>query len=165
MTTPPPQGQNPYAQTPADPTVQQPGLPGVPTQGTPAPYAPFPHQGAPVPPPAPQRRVGKKVARFLGFIAVAVVIGLVKWGIGWWATSTDAETTSVGACLHNEGTETSPDLNEVDCGSGNAEFTVVEKFDGTSDDTKCEAVTKEWTVSYIQSGGGHDVVLCLKETK
>ncbi|MEU0055093.1 hypothetical protein [Streptomyces sp. NPDC006334] len=165
MTTPPPQGQNPYAQAPTDPTVQQSGLPGVPAQGTPGPYAPVPDQGAPLPPPAPQNKAGKKVARVLGFIVVAVVIGVVKWGIGWWATSTDAETTSVGACLHNEGNESSPDLNEVDCSSSDAQFKVVEKFDGTSDDKKCESVTKDWTISYIQSGGGHDVVLCLAETK
>jgi hypothetical protein len=150
VTTPPPAGQNPYAQPPA-PQGQQP-------------YAPFPNQGAPVPPPAPAGRGGKKVLRILGIIVVGLLVLGVKFGIGWWADRTDAETTSVGSCMHNEGTDINPDLQEVDCSASEAEFQVVEKFDDTSDDTKCEAV-KEATISYYQVGGGHNVVLCLKETK
>ncbi|MFE9623835.1 hypothetical protein [Streptomyces sp. NPDC006527] len=150
MTTPPPAGQNPYAQPPV-PQGQQT-------------YAPFPNQGAPVPPPAPAGRGGKKVLRILGIIVVGLLVLGVKFGIGWWADRTDAETTSVGSCMHNEGTDINPDLQEVDCSASEAEFQVVEKFDDTSDDTKCEAV-KEATISYYQVGGGHNVVLCLKETK
>ncbi|MEV6182199.1 hypothetical protein ACIHAR_23045 [Streptomyces sp. NPDC052016] len=150
MTTPPPAGQNPYAQPPV-PQGQQP-------------YAPFPNQGAPVPPSAPAGRGGKKVLRILGIIVVGLLVLGVKFGIGWWADRTDAETTSVGSCMHNEGTDINPDLQEVDCSASEAEFQVVEKFDDTSDDTKCEAV-KEATISYYQVGGGHNVVLCLKETK
>ncbi|MER5599353.1 hypothetical protein [Streptomyces sp. NPDC002265] len=159
VTTPPP-GQNPYAQTPPPPAGQQP----VPPQG--APYAPFPNQGgAPLPPPpAPAKRAGKKVLRIVGAIAVFVIIGLIKFGIGFWASETDAETTSVGACMHNDGTDNNADLNEVDCSSSDAQYKVVKKFDDTSDDKKCAAVT-EATISYIQSGGGHDVVLCLSEVK
>jgi hypothetical protein len=128
------------------------------------PYAPFPNQGAPVPPPAPARRGGKKVVRILGIVVLGLLVLGVKFGIGWWADRTDAETTSVGACMHNDGTEIEADLQEVDCSSSSAQFQVVEKFDDTSDDSKCEAV-KEATISYYQVGGGHNVVLCLKETK
>lgn len=159
MTTPPPQGQNPYAQQPA-PTAPQQGQP----QGQP-PFqgAPFQGQGMPTPPPpAPAKRAGKKVARIVGIIAIAVVVGLVKWGIGWWFTSTDAETTSVGACMHNDGNDAKPDLNEVDCSSSQAQYKVVQKFDGTSDDSKCESV-QDATISYYQIGNGHNVVLCLKD--
>lgn len=144
---------------------QQPGQPGVPPQG--GPYAPFPNQGAPAPVPPQNGRGGrasKKMLRIVGIIVVAVIIGVIKFGIGWWANETDAETTSVGACMHNDGTNSNPDLNEVDCSSSDAQFKVVEKFSDTSNDSKCEAV-KEATVSYVQYGGGHDVVLCLKETK
>lgn len=158
---PPPQGQNPYAQQPTPPMGQQPGQPGVPPQG---PYAPFPNQGAPVPPPAPARRGGKKLVRILGVVVVGILVLAVKFGIGWFASETDAETTSVGACMHNDGTDSSADLNEVDCSSSDAQYKVVKKFDDTSDDSKCEAVS-EATISYIQSGAGHDVVLCLKEVK
>ncbi|MGW1890313.1 LppU/SCO3897 family protein [Streptomyces sp. NPDC002004] len=171
MTTPPPpQGQNPYASAPMG---QQPGQPGVPPQ---QPYAPFPNQGGPVPPmggapvpppPAPSKGGGKKVLRIIGGILVAIVVIVLKFGaafgIRWFVDRDDAETTSVGACMHNDGTDTKADLNEVDCSSSDAQYKVVQKFD-SSDEDKCKAV-KESTVYYVQYGGGHDVVLCLKENK
>ncbi|MER5909781.1 DUF3824 domain-containing protein [Streptomyces sp. NPDC001982] len=169
MTTPtPPQGQNPYAQTPPPPAGQQPyGQPGVPPQ---QPYAPFPNQtvpggpGAPVPPMAAPPKRSKKAVRIIGAIVVAVIIALVKFGAGWFLTRDDAETTSVGSCMHNDGSYSKPDLNEVDCTSGDSQYKVVQKFDDSSDENKCQSVT-ESTIYYVQSGGGHDVVLCLKETK
>ncbi|MFI1164884.1 hypothetical protein ACH4UM_15000 [Streptomyces sp. NPDC020801] len=169
MTTPPPpQGQNPYAQAPTAPMGQQPGQPGVPQQPYPPqqPYAPFPQQqGAPVPPPpVPAKRGGKKALRIVGSIVVLIIAAAVKFGIGWWASESDAETTSVGACMHNDGTENNADLNEVDCSSSQAQYKVVKKFDDTSDQNKCQGVA-DAPVWYVQSGGGHDVVLCLKETK
>ncbi|MEU6524590.1 hypothetical protein ABZ892_17640 [Streptomyces sp. NPDC046924] len=163
MTTPPPQGnlfaqgqQQPYGQ----PQGQAPHPPqgGFPQQaGQPG----FPPQGAPVPPPTPAGRFSKKLLRVLGLIVVAVLIALGKWFFG----QTDAETTSVGSCMHNEGTQASPDLKTVDCSSGDAQYKVVEKFDNTSDDSKCEAV-QEATISYYQTGSSsHKVVLCLKEVE
>ncbi|WP_393080708.1 hypothetical protein [Streptomyces sp. LN704] len=161
MATPPPHGQNPYAQQPTAPMGQQPVQPGVPPQ---QPYAPFPNQGAPVPPPAPApapaKRVGKKALR----IVVLIVVALGLYGVKWYLGQSDAETASVGNCMHNDGTDAKADLKKVDCSSGDAQFKVVEKFDNTSDDTKCKDVA-DATISYIQSGGGHDVVLCLKENK
>ncbi|MGW0134739.1 LppU/SCO3897 family protein [Streptomyces sp. NPDC003299] len=168
MTTPPPHGQNPYAQTPPPPVGQQPGQPGVPPQG--APYAPFPQQagpagpGAPVPPPAPlppAKKGGKKALRIIGVIVLAIIIGVIKFGVRDWLTESDAHSTSVGACMHNDGTESKPDLSEVDCSSSKAQFKVVQKFADTTDDSKCEAV-KEATISYVEMGDD-DVVLCLKE--
>ena len=163
MTTPPPpQGQNPYAQTPSAPVGQQPGQPGVPPQ---QPYAPFPNQGAPGPPPAPAAKPqSKKAHRIGGATLIAHIVGLLKFGAGWFLTRDDAETTSVGSCMHNEGTDSNADLNEVDCSDSKAQYKVVEKFDGSRDESKCEAVT-EATISYVQYGGGHDVVLCLVEVK
>ncbi|MHB9860387.1 LppU/SCO3897 family protein [Streptomyces sp. YIM S03343] len=145
---------------------QQPVQPGVPQQPYPPqqPYAPFPQQGAPLPPPPAPPRRGKKMLRVLGAIAVFAVIAALKFGAGWFLNRNDAETTSVGSCMHNDGTFSNPDLNEVDCSSSGAEYKVLEKFDGTSDRDKCKSVTGS-TIYYLQSGGGHDVVLCLKETK
>ncbi|MEX3100244.1 hypothetical protein DF268_12405 [Streptomyces sp. V2] len=154
MTTPPPQGQNPYAQQPVpmgQPQTQPYGLPGQ--------DGPF--QGAPVPPAPPRRN--KKLARVLGVVGMIVVAIVVKLGIGAvFSSDTEAEGTSVGACMHNNGTDSKPDLTEVDCSSSKAQYKVVQKFDDTSDDSKCEAV-KEATVSYYQIGAGHNVVLCLKD--
>ncbi|MFF9814574.1 hypothetical protein [Streptomyces sp. NPDC014006] len=173
MTTPPPHGQNPYAQTPPPPVGQQPGQPGIPPQG--APYAPFPNQaapgapGAPVPPPvpaAPAKKGGKKVLKVISGIVVAIIIALVKFGgifgISWFMSRNDAESTSVGACMHNKGTDTDAKLEEVDCSSTDAQYKVVKKFEFSSDENKCEGVAPVW---YVQSGGAHDVVLCLDEVK
>ncbi|OIJ91952.1 LppU/SCO3897 family protein [Streptomyces colonosanans] len=164
MTTPPPQGPNPYAQDPTMPTGQQPGQPGVPPQ---APYAPFPNQGAPAPVPpqaGPGKRSSKKAVRLIGGIVVAVIVIGLKFGAGWFLDRSDAETTSVGACMHKKGTDSNPDLKEVDCSSSDAQYKVVEKFDGSKDQDKCENV-KDAEFSFVQYGGGHDVVLCLKENK
>ncbi|MEU1014983.1 hypothetical protein ABZ383_03220 [Streptomyces sp. NPDC005900] len=170
MTTPPPQGQAPYPPQgqapygqPQNPYGQPQG--GAPQQGQPtAPQPPYPafNQGAPVPPPAtPRQGRGKKLLlRIGGFILVAILIAVGKWYLG----KSDAETTAVGSCMHNEGTDFKPDLKEVDCSSSDSEFKVVEKFDGTSDAEKCRAV-KTSQIAYYQQGKGHDVVLCLKKTK
>ncbi|MEU6123317.1 hypothetical protein [Streptomyces sp. NPDC047123] len=180
MTTPPPQGQTPYPPQGQNPYGQpQGGAPyGPPQGGAPqgqqmAPYppqpgqpggpaAPYPafNQGGPVPPPAAPRRGKKLLLRIGGFILVAILIAVGKWYLG----KSDAETTSVGSCMHNEGTQFSPDLKEVDCSSSESEFEVVEKFDNTSDSDKCEAV-KTSEIAYYQQGKGHNVVLCLKKTK
>lgn len=157
MTTPPPQGQNPFAQG-QNPYAQPQGQAPYPQQQG------FPQQGAapyaPVPPTGPTRRVSKKMLRIIAFIVVAILIAVGKWYLG----KTDAESASVGSCMKNEGTQVSPDLKTVDCSSTDAKYEVVEKFDNTSDDTKCESVT-EAEISYYQTGDGHDVVLCLKEVK
>ncbi|MEU6661651.1 hypothetical protein [Streptomyces sp. NPDC046821] len=135
MTTPPPQGQNPYP-----------------------PHA----QGAPIPPaPAPvSGGGGKKVLRIVALIVVAIALYGVKWYLG----QSDAETTAVGSCMHNDGSTSSPDLQTVDCSSSDSEFKVIEKFDNSSDESKCNSVSGT-EVSYYQTGGSHDVVLCLKTTK
>ncbi|MEV6167760.1 proline-rich domain-containing protein [Streptomyces sp. NPDC051954] len=166
MTTPPPQGQNPFAQG-QNPYAQPQGQAPYPPQAG-APYAQgqpgFPPQGGtpypPVPPATPPRRFSKKLLRIVGVIVLAIVIALVKWQMG----KTDAETTSVGSCLHNKGSQSEPDLATVDCSSGEAQYTVVEKFDNTSDGSKCDAV-KEAEIAYYQVGDSHDVVLCLKSVK
>ncbi|MFE1249176.1 hypothetical protein [Streptomyces sp. NPDC058735] len=159
MTTPPPQG-NPFAQgqpavqpqAPFPPQAgypQQPGQPGIPPQG-----------GAPAPQPTPSRRFSKKLLRIVGFIVIAIIIAVVKWQMG----KTDAETTAVGSCMQNKGSQSQPDLSTVDCSSSDAQYKVVEKFDNTSDDSKC-ATVKEAEIAYYQVGDNHDVVLCLKSVK
>jgi hypothetical protein len=160
VSTPPPQGQNPFAQGQnpyAQAAPQQPGQPGVPQQ----PYAPMPQQGAPVPPPAPApKRFSKMLLRIGGFVVIAIIIAVVKWQMG----KTDAETTAVGSCMHNKGTMSQADLETVDCSSSDAQYSVIGKFDDTSDTDKCDTV-KGTEIAYYQVGDGHDLVLCLKEIK
>lgn len=95
-------------------------------------------------------------------IGITLVIGILVSVGFYFFNRTDAETSAVGDCLHNKGTNSSPDLVKADCSSGDAEFKILGKFDDTSDDSKCESVAKT-EVSYIQSGSDdHNVVLCLR---
>ncbi|MEV0317488.1 hypothetical protein ACIBKX_22230 [Streptomyces sp. NPDC050658] len=155
MTTPP-QGQNPYGQG----VQPHPGQPTHPV--APQPYPPY-NQGAPVPPPAAPSGGGrgkKLLLRIGAVIVVGIIIAVVKFQLG----KSDAESTAVGDCLKNTGTQSQPDLKNVDCSSSDSEFEVIEKFDDTSSVSKCDTV-KGTEVSYYQTGGGHDVVLCLKQSK
>jgi hypothetical protein len=90
-------------------------------------------------------------------IVAAILVSFVFW----YFNQSDAETSAVGDCLYNKGTNSAPDLAKVDCSSADAEFKILGKFKDTSDDSKCDTVAKT-EVSYIQSGSDdHNVVLCL----
>ncbi|WP_443065097.1 LppU/SCO3897 family protein [Streptomyces sp. NBC_00576] len=60
--------------------------------------------------------------------------------------------------------QTGPAGHDKGCSGAWQRLEAVEKLDNSSDKNKCKTVT-ESTIYYIQSGSGHDVVLCLKETK
>ncbi|MFF7210844.1 hypothetical protein ACFZAU_09920 [Streptomyces sp. NPDC008238] len=155
MATPPPQNFNnpdPQGQPAAYPPPQ--GQPGAfpPPQGQPGAFPP------PAAPPRRGRNIGKRV---LGVIVTIIVIIGVRFAFSQF-DKTDAETSKVGGCLHNKGTDTSPDLVDVECSSGDAQFKIVKKFDDSSDQKQCEAVT-ESDVYYTQSGTDfNNVVLCLQ---
>ncbi len=148
MTTPPPQGQNPFAQgeNPYGQTAPQ----GVPQQ--PSPY--FNQGGAPVPPPAPARskfKLYKNIA--IGVVVVGVAIG------AFISSRDDANTAKAGDCMSisNENSATNVDLEVVDCGDSKARFKVAEKKDGTGgcDRTKYS--------EYTETGDGDNFTLCLEE--
>ncbi|MFI2431656.1 hypothetical protein [Streptomyces sp. NPDC018693] len=153
MTTPPPQGQNPFAQgqQPAD----QPQAPYPP-------YGAAPH--APVPP-QPRRKVSFKLIK--NVVIVLAVIGVAIGG--YIASQDDARTASVGDCMHRgSSNDTNPDLEVVDCESADAQFVVLAKIEGTykteiAASTKCEAAAKDFEYTYTESGDGTDFLLCLKE--
>ncbi|NBM19354.1 hypothetical protein [Streptomyces sp. GC420] len=140
MTTPPPQGQNPFA--------QQPGMPQQPS--------PYLNAGGPVPPPAtPQRSKFKTIKNVVvGIVVVGVVVG------GFIASRDDADTASVGDCMSigNPDSATDPDLEVVECGNSKAAYKVVQKKDGAS--ASCDR-TKY--AQYTQSGDGPSFTLCLEE--
>ncbi|MFC4337842.1 serine/threonine protein kinase [Salininema proteolyticum] len=62
---------------------------------------------------------------------------------------------AVGDCFDNEGTETSPDLVSVSCGSGYLE--VIDYHDGTTDLSRCSGDELDYSVSL----SAYDRVLCL----
>ena len=157
MTTPPPQGQNPFAQgqqpygqpqgqAPYPPQggyyPQQPGQPGFPPQGT-APYAAL-----------PQQRPKRGVKQYLR-IGV-VIVALIAAGVGYFASRHDPDTAKVGDCMSisNPDSTTDPGLKVVDCGSSNAKYKVAEK---KSDDSGCDR-TKY--AEYTETGRS-DLTLCL----
>ncbi|AXK35310.1 hypothetical protein DVA86_24370 [Streptomyces armeniacus] len=157
MTTPPPQGQNPYGQQPGQP------YPGQPQQ----PYGQQPQQpqygqqpgGVPMaPPPAPQRGGAGKAKKIL--ISIAGVIALVAAGAAWYSGQDDADQAAKGDCVINRGSDISPEVEVVDCSSSDAEYKVAEKHDGEGE---CD---REKYAQYSETKGS-DVLftLCLEPHK
>ncbi|WP_156727819.1 LppU/SCO3897 family protein [Streptomyces apocyni] len=136
MTTPQPQGQNPFNQAP---------------QGDP--QQPFP--GAPPAQPTPSRSVGKKVIIFV--VGSLVAVGLL-FGVRT-LLSDDTTKLAAGDCLKNEGSNTKPDIKKVDCGGSDAEYKVLEKKD-SGIALSCQSI--EGNVAAITWKEGSDsFVLCL----
>ncbi|MFJ6571402.1 hypothetical protein ACIQNU_28715 [Streptomyces sp. NPDC091292] len=165
MTTPPPQGQNPFAQGQQpqgqnpyaqgqQPTMpQQPGQPGQP--GIPQQPSPYFNQGGPVPP-QPQRR------NFKTWIRVGVVVvGLVVVAGAWLASRDDASTAKVGDCMSisNPDSSTDPGLEVVECSNSKAKYKVEEKKD---DNSGCDRTKYS---EYTETGGSKDFTLCLSDYK
>lgn len=171
----------PYGQPAAQPYPNQapPAQPyGQPYQGQPQ-DQPYPGQGqAPgqVPGPGgvqqpaapqyaqPQYAVtpAKKsfASRFGGRLAIrlGVLIVLVA-GAGIYAfASGDPSTASVGDCVQNKGTESSPDVSVISCSDPKAAYKVLKTSSG-SDDKVCDNVPGV-DVAYTQTGRD-DLVLCL----
>ncbi|RLL67844.1 hypothetical protein [Streptomyces sp. Z26] len=168
MTTPPPQGQNPYGQQPGQSPYGQPQQPygqqagQSPQQGQ-NPYAqqgPQPYGqpgGVPMaPPPVPPR--GGKAKKIL--IGVGVAVALLVAGGAYIAGQDDADQAEKGDCVINRGTDMSPDVEVVDCSSSDAEYKVAVKHDGKAD---CD---REKYAQYSETKGS-DVLftLCLEPHK
>ncbi|MET7351498.1 LppU/SCO3897 family protein [Streptomyces mirabilis] len=169
MTTPPPQGQNPFAQG------QQPyGQPpqgqapyGAPPQGyPPQPAQPgFPQQGpipyAPVAPQRPKRGVKWYLRIVLAIAGLSVVVG----GLVLNNDSEDAKKLAVGDCLYNKGTANDPDVIQVDCTDSKATHKVLKKADGASlPSLTCQNVTGT-TATLTWKETGESFTLCLGANK
>ncbi|MYU25473.1 hypothetical protein [Streptomyces sp. SID8352] len=151
-----PHGQNPFAQgQPGFP--QQPGQPGFPQQG--APFGPTPPQPA-------RRKLSFKTIK--NIVIVVIVVGVAIGG--YIASRDDADTASVGDCMHRGSTnDNDPDLEVVDCNSSKAEYEVMAKIKGSYKtqlvaSTKCEQEAPGFQYTYSQTGSG-DFLLCLKDHK
>ncbi|TPQ20417.1 LppU/SCO3897 family protein [Streptomyces sporangiiformans] len=155
MTTPPPQGQNPFAQG-QPPQGQNPFAQGQPPQGQTAPQG-YPQQPAAPYAPVPPQRPKRGIKQYLR-IAV-VIIALIGAGIGWMASRDDANTAKVGDCMSigNPDSATNPELEVVDCGSSKAAYKVEQK---KSDDSGCD---RNKYAEYTETGGSSDFTLCLSE--
>ncbi|WP_337192051.1 LppU/SCO3897 family protein [Streptomyces sp. HUCO-GS316] len=155
MTTPPPQGQNPFAQG------QQPA--GQP-QGQ-APYPPqpgFPQPGmAPVPPQQPSRRPKFKTIKNVIIVAAVAVAAVV----GYIASQDDADHANVGDCLKSA-SSSSDRMEVVDCKSSDAEAKVLKKIKGHytqfTAESECRKVD-DATSFYAETGDGEEFLLCLSD--
>ncbi|RAG81034.1 hypothetical protein DN069_34955 [Streptacidiphilus pinicola] len=70
----------------------------------------------------------------------------------------DGNNASVGDCVKNYGTDSSPDLQIVTCASGT--YLVEKRITGTTSTTGCPS---DFTTSYTHTEPGNDFALCLKE--
>ncbi|MFD0416501.1 hypothetical protein [Streptomyces sp. NPDC127108] len=173
MSTPPPQGQNPFAQG-QQPYGQQPqgGAPYGQPQGGGDPYSQAPGQPYPPQPGAPQQpgvpfyqggpdpQAPRKSKKKLIFSIVGVAIVALIAGGAVLAGKDEAAAAEVGDCMSvgNPTSSTDPDLKIVDCGDSDAAYKVAEKKDsGTCDITKY--------ATYRESGRGDDFTLCLSKLK
>ncbi|MEU6373828.1 hypothetical protein [Streptomyces sp. NPDC046909] len=162
MSTPPPQGQNPFAQgqqpygqpqgqAPYPPEGGNPyaqGQPGVPPQGA-APYAP-------VPPEQPRRKLSFKTIK-----NIVIVVAVAGIAIGGYITSRDdADQAKVGDCMSisNPDSTTDPGLEVVGCSDSKAAYKVAEKKDGTT-----EGCDRNKYSEYTETGGSKDFTLCLED--
>ncbi|WP_255949455.1 LppU/SCO3897 family protein [Streptomyces odontomachi] len=174
MTTPP-QGQNPFAQGQPAYGQQPPPQGGYgypPQQGQPGPQGqpgmqqpPYFNQGGPatMPPPQRPRKSFKSILRVAG-----AIVGLIVIVGGWYASRDDADTASVGDCMHRGSQDDNdPDLEVVDCSSAKAQYTVLAKIKGNygeqTANTKCKAEAQDYQYVYTETGDGEDFLLCLKD--
>jgi hypothetical protein len=168
VTTPPPQGQNPFAQgqqpygqppqgqapygPPPQGYPQQPGQPGFPQQGT-VPYAP-------VPPQRPKRGFRWYLRIVLAVAGLSVIVGGLVLNDG-----EDAKKLAVGDCLYNKGTANDPDVIQVDCTDTKATHKVLKKADGASlPSLTCQNVTGT-TATLTWKETGESFTLCLGSNK
>ncbi|MEV7214622.1 hypothetical protein AB0O31_16215 [Kitasatospora cineracea] len=91
---------------------------------------PAPVPGAPGTP-MPTGRPLYRRPQILGLLLPLAVAGLLVYG-ALQDTGTGPEHASVGDCVRNHGTLSSPDLSVVDCGGPDAEFRVVGRFPTTT---------------------------------
>ncbi|MCU8589646.1 hypothetical protein [Streptomyces sp. A13(2022)] len=147
-----PQGQNPYAQGQQG-FPQQAGQPGFPPPGG-APYAP-------VQPQQPKRG-------FKQYLRIAVaVVALVAIGVGWYVNrdAEDAKKLTVGDCLYNKGSDSDPEVVQVDCGDTKATHTVLKKADGSMvPQLTCQSV-EGTTATLTWEETGDSFTLCLGDNK
>lgn len=173
MSTPPPQGQNPFAQGQQPYGQPQGGAPYGQPQGEGAPYgqtpgAPYPPQpGAPQQPgmpfyqggPDPMAPPKKSKKKLIFSIAGVAVVALIAGG-AYLAGQDEAAAAEVGDCMSIEdpNNKTDPGLKIVDCSDKDAKYKVAEKKDsGTCDITKY--------ATYRETGRGDDFTLCLAPHK
>ncbi|WP_371498290.1 hypothetical protein OG871_19755 [Kitasatospora sp. NBC_00374] len=140
----PPQPQAPYGQAP---------------QQNFGPQNPGP-QGFPQPAPAPAAPKPRRPLRFW-FRVVGVCLGVVVLLVGLFIGDSSPAKAAVGDCVHSTGRN---NLDKVACTDPKADYTVLSRYNDTTDTTRC-AKTPGTTAQYWGSSGRRwhkkKYVLCL----
>lgn len=147
---PPPDPSGAYQ--PPDPNAypppgQQGGYP--PPPGTP---------GGPVMPGAPgeQPKKSNTPRIIMAVVIVAVVVlGIVLYFVN---RGSDPDYAEVGDCIQYS---SDTDVNVVDCTSSDAEYKVVKRVDGTSDQDACTSVADSDVSLFTESGNDKQYTLCV----
>lgn len=119
---------------------------------------PEPIPGGPGTPMDPGKPIFRRPAALVLLVPVAA-FALFATMIVVGAQS-DPQYASVGECVHNSGSYSSPNMTVTDCSSSDADYEIVGKLDDTTDDSGCKAFARS-TVSYYEEYGSSKYVLCL----
>jgi hypothetical protein len=151
----PPSGYPPPAQPGAYPPPDPHAYPPPGQQGG---YPPPGTPGGPVMPGAPGEQPKKsntpRIVMAVVIVAV-VVLGIVLYFVN---RGSDPDYAEVGDCIQY-GSDT--DVNVVDCTSSGAEYKVVKRVDGTSDQDACTSVPDSDVSLFTQSGNDKQYTLCV----
>ncbi|WP_336923377.1 LppU/SCO3897 family protein [Streptomyces sp. JWR5-1] len=135
-------------------TPQQPGTP----EGQQPPATP-PHPHAQPVPPQPKKSPLKKIA---GIVVPVIALGTLGYNL--LLGGDDTTKLEVGDCLRNTGSESSPDVEKLDCGDPEAKFKVLDKKEDTvATGFSCSDVEGATTILSLQESKGSATsrVLCL----
>ncbi|GAA4836637.1 LppU/SCO3897 family protein [Kitasatospora terrestris] len=137
-------------------------------QAAPAPahapqYAP---EFAFAPPPIPFEPVeAPKSRRIPGILKIGamVVVIAAALAVAAYVSRDNPAAAKAGDCAHNAGTDSKPDMSLVDCGSANAEFTVLKVVHGANE-KECET-EQALVATYVETRRSSTLVLCLGERR
>ncbi|MEV6240570.1 hypothetical protein [Lentzea sp. NPDC051838] len=152
-----PQGQpGQYGPPPGDPYGPPPG--GMPPGGMPPGGMP-PGQPMPYAQPPKKGGAGKIIGSILGFLLIAGVIAVVKFGIGSGINAISEPDEKPGECASVTGTTISPKYKKVDCGAAEANYFIAKVTKNTS-----EACPSDDYAEYTETGRrSASLKLCLVE--
>ncbi|MCD0485355.1 hypothetical protein LO771_23945 [Streptacidiphilus sp. ASG 303] len=112
----------------------------------------------PAPPASAAEKKGGKGKKILGIIAAAVVIGGIKFGLGY--ALNNPVHAKAGDCVSVTGSENDPDVSLLDCGDGKANYKVAKVVDNTFDTDRCG---DGYAAALAQQWDDDKFVLCLND--
>lgn len=119
---------------------------------------PEPAPNAPGRPMDPGKPLFKRPAALGLLLPVAAVLAIIA--ISVVASLNSGPEATTGSCVFNEGSADKPNVKVVACSSGEADYKVVGRIDGTANGDECNQF-EDSTVSYTDERGSKKYTLCL----